>query len=446
MTKRTHTAHILAAYFEEKGHIFSQHEYKEAKDAPVRLAIVKKTFGSWNRMETIVRGFNIRNQQRDEREPLSDVDEVIRNNAAAETEYAEKMKAASENLEVKTAREEAARKYIEADKLNAASAQGAYENKMRKGGITSQDEKAKKEAVEQALAEEHAMLAQTGAGAALGKHLLGGVEDNDEKTRVIAEQNAMRTKTKLMAATPLGAAEAKLIEDDTDGQLTREAQARIRNELRTFVPPTQKADTDLAVKNASQKVREDVRAVVEAAAGDENIMTDSVFKATIARERLAKGADTPVSITAIPEDIMKTMPPTSQLPEEGFGDDTTEFKDKDGKVTAKREEADNDKSAKAQMKGSDGSSTPPKPAEKDKDREKARELSEGEKKANEKNPAAPPATRNPDPKFTGEGAPEDTGDQKQNNKVADDDNKNNEKKQTEAQKNTGAKAAPQKGK
>ena len=206
MSHRTATAKIIADYFNEKGHIFTPSEYMKAKDVPIRFATIKKNFGSWNRMENIVRGLDPKFAR--DREPDTDVVEVIRRNAAAEREYAEKMKAASENLEAKTAREEAARKQMEEDKLRAATAAGAAENKMRKGGITSQDAKAQREAIEQAVAEEHALLAQTGAVSAVGKHLLGGVEDNDEKTRAIALQNEMRTRTKLMAATPEGAAEA----------------------------------------------------------------------------------------------------------------------------------------------------------------------------------------------------------------------------------------------
>jgi hypothetical protein len=418
MTKRTHTANVLAVYFEEKGHILSLHEYKQQEDAPIRPAIIKKTFGSWNRMENIVRGFNIRNQKRSDFEATSDVDDVINRNAQVEAEYAEKMKAASENLEAKTAREEAARQYIEADKLRAATAEGAYENKMRKGGVTSQDEKAKKEAVEQALAVEHAMLAQTGAGSALGKELLGGVEDNDEKVRVIAEQNAMRTKTKLMAATPLGAAEAKLIEDDTDGQLTREAQARIRNELRTFVPPVQEGDAQKAESNATKKVRDEVREVVKAAAGDENVMTSSVFKASAARAKVAHNVDQPVDITEIPEDVMRTMPPASQLPADGFEGAPTEIKDKDGKVRATVDNTDEEEDGDTPASDTSKTNLDNKINEKNaKGREEAKKLSEGEKKANEKNPAAPPATRNPDPKVAPTADPE-SGDKKQNNNGA----------------------------
>lgn len=409
MTKRVHAAQQLSAYFEKKGRILNPTEYKKEQDTPIRFAAVKKTFGSWNRMESIVRAFNIRNQQRSEQPRTSDVDEVIRRNAAAEAEYAEKMKAASENLEAKTAREEAARQYIEADKLRAATAEGAAENKERKGGTTSQDAKAQKEAVEQALAEEHAMLAKSGAGSALGKHLLGGVEDNDEKTRVIALQNEMTERTKLMAATPEGAADAKLMEDDTDGQLTREAQARIRNELRPFVPPVTDASAEQALSDAQDKVRDEVREIVKDAKGDENVLTNSVFRASLARARHAGELNAPVDVTDIPEDVMKTMPPASQLPEDGFGAEA-EFKDEDGNVIAKVDDEENpDETAATTSGGVTG-----KQELKSESAKKASELSAGEKAANKDNPKAPPATRNPDPAVAPTADPK-SGDKKQNN-------------------------------
>jgi hypothetical protein len=407
MSKRVHAAEQLAVYFESKGRILNPTEYKKEKDTPIRFAAVKKTFGSWNRMENIVRAFNIRNEQRSERPITSDIDEVLRRNAAAEAEYAEKMKAASENLEAKTAREAAARAYIEADKLRAATAEGAAENKERKGGTTSQDAKAAKEAVEQAVAEEHAMLAKSGAGAALGKHLLGGVEDNDEKVRVLAEQNEMRTRTKLMAATPEGAAEAKLMEDDTDGQLTRESQARIRNELRPYVPPVNDAAADQALATGQDKVRDEVRAIVKEAKGDEDVLTESVFRASLARARHAGDLNAPVDVTDIPEDVMKTMPPASQLPEDGFGAEV-EFKDEDGNVTAT---IDNEENTDETVT-TDGVTG--KIEKRTESAKKASKLSAGEKAANKDNPHAPPATRNPDPKVAPTAEPK-SGDKKQNN-------------------------------
>jgi hypothetical protein len=409
MTKRTHVANQLAAYFEEKGKILNPVEYKKEKDTPVRFALVKKTFGSWNRMENIVRGFNIRNQLRSEQPRTSDVDEVIRRNAEVEAEYAEKMKAASENLEAKTAREAAAQAYVEADKLRAATAEGAAENKMRKGGVTFQDAKAQKEAVEQAVAEEHKMLAKSGPGAALGKHLLGGVEDNDEKTRVIAEQNAFREKAKLMAATPLGAAEAKLMEDDTDGQLTREAQARLRNELRPYVPPVTEGAADQALKTGQAKVRDEVRSVVEEAKGDEDVLTDSVFRASLARARHAGQLNDPVDVTEIPEEVVATMPPADQPPADDFDRSPTEFKNKDGEVVARVDDEENPDEEETLTDGVTAK------AEKRTDSAKeAMKLSAGEKEANKNNPHAPPATRNPDPKVAPTADPK-SGDKKQNN-------------------------------
>jgi hypothetical protein len=393
MTKRTHVAQQLAAYFEEKGRILSQAEYNKEKDAPIRSAAVKKTFGSWNRMENIVRAFNIRNQLKSEAPITSDVNEVIRRNAEAEAEYAEKMKAASENLEAKTAREEAARAYIEADKLRAATPEGAAENKERKGGTTSQDAKAAKEAVEQAVAEEHAMLAKSGAGAALGKELLGGVEDNEEKTRAIALQNEMRTQKKLLAATPEGAAEAKLMEDDTDGQLTREAQARLRNELRPYVAPETEASADQAVKTGQAKVRDAVREVVEEAKGDEDVLTDSVFRASLARARHAKELNAPVGVDDIPADVVATMTPADQPPQEGFDGTPTEIKNKDGKVIATVDNEENPEEEENLEEGVTAKSETRSPSAKE-----ATKLSAGEKAANKDNPKAPPATRNPDPK------------------------------------------------
>ena len=45
----------LAEYFAEKGRILSLREYKEAEDAPVRLAIAKRLVGSWSRLPEMIR-------------------------------------------------------------------------------------------------------------------------------------------------------------------------------------------------------------------------------------------------------------------------------------------------------------------------------------------------------------------------------------------------------
>lgn len=307
MTQRTHAVALLAAYFEKHGGIMTHAEYKKRTDTPIRFARVKTIFGSWNRMERIVRVFNGRNFRSPDYIPSTDADEVVRKNAEAQALYAETIRAASENLEAKTAREAAAAAHREADAMRAKTVEGVIENKLRKGGVTSQDDKAKKEAIEQAVAEEHALLAQTAAGAALGKELLGGVEDNDEKTIAIAEQNAFREKKALLAITPEGSAQAVLMEDDTDGALSREAQARIRNELRPYVPPVTAGSAEQATDEAVQVVRDEVRAVVKAAASDENVDLPADQKATEAR--LAVGVDYNVELT--PE-LIEKMPPADQ--------------------------------------------------------------------------------------------------------------------------------------
>lgn len=313
MTQRTKAIEVLSVYFEKQGRILTPREYRERTDTPIRFARIKSIFGGWNRMENIVRTFNGRNQKSEDYVPATDVDKVIRAAAEKEAAYAETMRAASENVDAKTAREEAARAHLEADKLRAATAEGALENKLRKGGLTDQDAKAKAEAIEHAVAEEHALLAMTAEGAALGKHLLGGVEDNDEKTIVIEEQNAQREKTALLAGTALGAAEAKLMEDDTDGQLTREAQARIRNELRTYVPPVTEASAEETKANAMRLVRDEVREVVEKAFGDENVSTGSATKASEARQELR--IDNTVELS---DELAKTMPPADQPADPAF--------------------------------------------------------------------------------------------------------------------------------
>jgi hypothetical protein len=407
MTQRTKVAAQLAAYFDNKGHILSASEYRKQKDAPIRFALVNSIFGGWNRMEKVVRTFNGRNQKGEDYVPATDVDEVIRRASQADAEYAEKMRAASENLEAKTAREEAARQYIEADKLRAASAEGAYENKMRKGGVTSQDAKAAKEAIEHAVAEEHAMLVKTPEGAALGKYMLGGVEDNDEKTRVIAEQNAFREKKALLAATPEGSAEASLMEDDTDGQLSREAQARIRNELRTYVPPVTDGNVEKAQTDAIKKVRDEVRdTIVKAGSQDENTMTGSAVKASLARN----GVNDIVTAQDVPEDVLQTMTPADQPVADDYI--KTLFKDADGNVVAEVEDTE-DAPAPGSLSNTTASTGEGNQNANQNltDDQKGTSEMTSEADQNEKNPAATPADRNPDPELGTPGS----GDEKQNN-------------------------------
>lgn len=45
----------LARYFESKGKVLNIKEYKESGDVPIRFAQVKRIFGSWTRLEQMVR-------------------------------------------------------------------------------------------------------------------------------------------------------------------------------------------------------------------------------------------------------------------------------------------------------------------------------------------------------------------------------------------------------
>ena len=45
----------LADYFAEKGSVLTPTEYKEADDAPIRYMVAKRPFGSWARMQSMVR-------------------------------------------------------------------------------------------------------------------------------------------------------------------------------------------------------------------------------------------------------------------------------------------------------------------------------------------------------------------------------------------------------
>ena len=46
---------VLMEYFEKKGKILSIEEYKAADDAPMRFMVAKRAFGSWARMEQMIK-------------------------------------------------------------------------------------------------------------------------------------------------------------------------------------------------------------------------------------------------------------------------------------------------------------------------------------------------------------------------------------------------------
>ena len=45
----------LADYFAEKGKVLSVTEYKAADDRPMRYMVAKRPFGSWSRMQSMLR-------------------------------------------------------------------------------------------------------------------------------------------------------------------------------------------------------------------------------------------------------------------------------------------------------------------------------------------------------------------------------------------------------
>jgi hypothetical protein len=46
---------VLMEYFEKKGKILSIEEYKAAEDVPMRFMVAKRAFGSWARMEQMIK-------------------------------------------------------------------------------------------------------------------------------------------------------------------------------------------------------------------------------------------------------------------------------------------------------------------------------------------------------------------------------------------------------
>jgi len=45
----------LADYFADKGRMMSPAEYKAAQDAPIRFMVAKRPFGSWARMQSMIK-------------------------------------------------------------------------------------------------------------------------------------------------------------------------------------------------------------------------------------------------------------------------------------------------------------------------------------------------------------------------------------------------------
>lgn len=381
MSQRSKAIETLSEYFETKGEILSPQQYRKEKDTPIRLEAVKRTFGTWSRMEKIVRAFDARNKNRPE--PTTDAREVIAEQNRLAAEHEALIRAVGEDVEQKTAREEAARKQIEADALRAATAEGARDNKVRKGGPESVDAKTIKESLQRAVASEHAMLAKTPEGAALGKELLGGLEDQDAKNEAIARENARTERSALLTATATGAAKAKMEEDDSDGQLTREAQARIRNELRLYVEPAKEEAVETVAEEARQKLRPEAASAVE-----ELTKTDDLSIGAAERGDL-RYAETDAE-KIVTEGDMSKAPPADAVPDENL-------------VRA----MEDDQLKEAGLERAEEPEAKQKPAEvkspvTDAKREISPTAKENKETVNEEenklNPEAPPADRNPDTK------------------------------------------------
>lgn len=372
MSQRSKATEILSDYFDEKGEILSPKDYKKETDAPIRLEIVKRTFGTWSRMEKIVRAFDARNKNRPE--PSTDADKIIAEQNKKLADHEALIRAIGEDVEQKTAREEAARKQIEADALNAATPEGARENKVRKGGPESVDAKTIKESLQRAVANEHAMLAKTPEGAALGKELLGGVEDQDEKNLAIARENARTERSALLAATPEGAALAKMEEDDSDGRLTRESQARIRNELRPYVEPATDDAIAAVTEEAKEKMRPEAHDAIDALTD-----TDTLSIGAAQRGDLAYAASSVEKI--VTEGDRDLAPPADRLPDSKVLDRQAEG----SKLTFAEEEKEGETATLSVTKPTKISA----PAAENKDSVNLEQ--------NKDNPEAPPADRNPDP-------------------------------------------------
>jgi hypothetical protein len=58
MSRKT-TLETMKEYFAGKGKFLTIDEYKEADDTPVRFILLKRTFGSWARLKSLVGEFEV---------------------------------------------------------------------------------------------------------------------------------------------------------------------------------------------------------------------------------------------------------------------------------------------------------------------------------------------------------------------------------------------------
>jgi len=130
MVNRTKALKVLKDYFETKGGVPTALEYAREQDAPIDLRQVKAFFGSWKRMEKLL-------MANDAQAPATNglnVDALIKARNESEYEAARQWKEASENQDTKARREAEAQHVAEVLAANAATPEGANNNKLAIGG------------------------------------------------------------------------------------------------------------------------------------------------------------------------------------------------------------------------------------------------------------------------------------------------------------------------
>lgn len=75
-TIRTNTIDAIGAFFEKEGRIYTAREYQKLNNPPVRMAQIKRLFGSWGRLETILRKSDSRNFK--DAIPDTNIEEVLK--------------------------------------------------------------------------------------------------------------------------------------------------------------------------------------------------------------------------------------------------------------------------------------------------------------------------------------------------------------------------------
>lgn len=130
MSQRTEAIETLAKYFEEKGSVLNAYEYSRETDTPIRFHVLKKMFGSWSQVERLM----ARREYRHDNGPETDVDAVLEARHESARQLENQWKEASENQDEKARREAEAQAVAEKLTANAATPEGANANKIAIGG------------------------------------------------------------------------------------------------------------------------------------------------------------------------------------------------------------------------------------------------------------------------------------------------------------------------